>query len=351
MTSPIIRPMFPHTMDSTMLSTFRSCPQKFRRQYLEHWKPIQQSVHLVAGGAFASGIEAAREAFYVHKLSAEDSEAAGLTALIKHYGDFQCPPDSPKSLERMCGALEYYFDSYPLGQDGSEPIELVGGKRGIEFSFAEPLPGVTHPVTGAPILWTGRSDMIAYRAGGISGYDEKTTSSLGATWGRQWEMRSQFTGYMWAARKQGIRITEWLVRGVAILKTMYNTMEVPTYRTDYEIDLWEQQTVRDINRMIQLWTEGYWDYSLDGACTEYGSCPFVRVCKSSNPDEHLPVYFEQKVWDPLARRELSVKEHEAHWGHVRHPDEPPAPDLKHQGLTGDTNGLQDSFQQLLGEMK
>ena len=274
-TTPSSRPMFPHTVDSTILATFRSCPQKFFRQYVEHWKPKATSVHLVAGGAFASGIEKARDSFYVQGLSAEDSEAIGLQALLTHYGDFECPSDSAKSPERMCGALEFYFQQYPLGADNANPITLAGGRRGIEFSFAEPLQ-VMHPVTGDPILYTGRSDMIAERAGGIYGYDEKTTSSLGATWGRQWEMRSQFTGYFWAAAQQGIKMNGFIVRGVSILKTKYDTLEVPTYRSDYEIIRWEAQVNRDLKRMIEMWKEGYWDYSLDAACVEYGSCPLLR---------------------------------------------------------------------------
>ena len=58
------RPMFPHSWDSTMLASFQSCPQKCFRTYLEHWKPKAESVHLVAGGAFARGVEVARKAFY-----------------------------------------------------------------------------------------------------------------------------------------------------------------------------------------------------------------------------------------------------------------------------------------------
>lgn len=321
---PQLRPMFPHTIDSTILSTFRSCPQKFFRQYVEHWKPIQQSVHLIAGGAFASAVEAARNSFYVEGRSQADAEAAGLAALIAHYGDFNCPDDSAKSLERMCGAFEFYLANYPLGADGATPITLPSGRRGIEFSFAEPLE-VRHPATGDPLLYTGRSDMIAERYGaGVWIYDEKTTSSLGATWGRQWEMRSQFTGYSWAARRQGIKTNGTIVRGVSILKTKYDTLEVATYRSDYEIDRWEQQVNRDIQRMIRCWEEGYWDWSLDGACTDYGGCPLVSVCKSSNPDEWLPAKFAKKVWDPLARKELSETEFEASWGHVRHPSLPPA---------------------------
>jgi hypothetical protein len=271
------------------------------RQYVEHWKPKAQSVHLVAGGAFASGIEAARKAFYVEGKSSEDAEGCGLEALIRHYGDFECPAESAKSLERMCGALEFYFERYPLGADGAEPITLAGGRKGIEFSFAEPL-DILHPVTGNPILYTGRSDMIAYRAGGIYIYDEKTTSSLGSSWPKQWEMRSQFTGYHFAARKQGIKVAGSLVRGISILKTKYDTLETPTYRTDYEIDRWHAQVLRDLKRMIGMWEEGYWDYNLENACNDYGGCTFTKICKASDPDSYLPVYFEKRVWDPLARR-------------------------------------------------
>ena len=313
---PQTRPMFPNTIDSTILSSFRSCPQKAFLQYVQHWKPISNSVHLVAGGAFASGIEAARRAFYVDGASPEDAEAAGMQALIHHYGDFECPADSAKSLERMIGALEFYFFMYPLGNDGANPITLPNGTRGIEFSFAEPI-GINHPVTGEPILYTGRSDMIAERAGGIYIYDEKTTSSLGASWGRQWEMRSQFTGYAWAAHRQGIKTAGAIVRGVSILKTKYDTLEVPTYRSQYEIDRWEEQLHRDVQRMIRMWEEGYWDYSLDGGCNEYGGCSFTKVCKASNPEDWLPVYFEQRVWDPLLKKECTVKEYEESWGHVR----------------------------------
>lgn len=339
------RPMFPHTIDSTILSAFRSCRQKMFLQYVEHWKPQTQSVHLVAGGAFASGIEAARLSFYVNGQSQEDAQAAGLVALIKHYGDFDCPPESAKSLERMCGALEFYFDHYPLGNDGAEPITLASGRRGIEFSFAEPL-AIAHPVTGQPLLYTGRSDMVAHRAGGIYVYDEKTTSSLGASWAKQWDMRGQFTGYLWALRQQGIKAAGAMVRGISILKTMYNHMEVPTYRSDYEIDLWHQQTLRDIKAMIRCWEEGYWDYSIDSGCTEYGGCSFTRVCKSHEPESWLPVYFERRVWDPLARAETTVAAYEESWGHTRSdPSSLPVP----KAPMTDSQELQDSFKSLFNK--
>lgn len=340
------RPMFPHTVDSTMLAAFRSCPQKFFRSYIEHWKPKEDSVHLVAGGAFAKGIEVARKAYFegMHQFATTEQKLvldgdnshyerevtwhikdcptgdsalamqAGLAACMVAYGDFECPPDSAKSLERTAGALEFYFAHYPFGMDGTNPVTLPGGRRGIEFSFAEPL-DYRHPVTGAPILYTGRADMVAEFAGGTYVFDEKTTSQLGASWPRQWELRSQFTGYIWAAQRQGLSVQGAVVRGVSILKTKYDTAQALTYRSPYEVERWEKQVARDLKRMQQCWEDDWWDYDLDHACSEYGGCTFQRVCKSNDPQTWLPMYFEPKVWDPLARRQMSVEEYEKSWGH------------------------------------
>ena len=306
MTQPSL-PHFPVAIDSTTLGTFRSCPQKAFRTYMQHWKPASESVHLIAGGAFASGIEAARVAFYEDGLSPTDSIGLGLAALITHYGDFECPPESAKSLERTAGALEFYFSQYPLGNDGATPVKFSNGKSGIEFSFACPLP-INHPVTGDPLLYTGRSDMIAEAYGGVYIYDEKTTSSLGQSWAKQWDMRSQFTGYCWAAQQFNLKPAGVCVRGVSILKTKYDTQQVLTYRSPYEINRWLDQTCRDLERMIQCWRDGWWDYNLDHACSEYGGCALTSVCKSSDPEAWLSTYHVQRVWDPLAREEVSVEE-------------------------------------------
>lgn len=295
---------FPDTIDSTMLGTFRGCPQKYFRQYMQHYKPRGESVHLIAGGAFAEGIEYARRAFYIDGKDPEQAEAAGLVALIRKYGDFNPPQGSAKTLERMSGALAYYFEQYPLGQDGAIPIDR-NGIRGIEYSFAEPL-RFTHPVTGDPVLYTGRADLVANYAGGAFAFDEKTTSSLGASWANQWEMRSQFTGYAWASKQSGYPIQGIVVRGVSILKTKYETMQVLTYRDQFQIDRWEQQTLRDLARLRKCWEEDYYDFNLDHSCNEYGGCSLKRVCSSNDPQAWLDTEFEIRIWDPLKREEVSV---------------------------------------------
>jgi hypothetical protein len=296
---------FPQVIDSTILGTFRSCPQKAFREYVQHWKPKSESVHLVAGGAYAKGLEMARKAFYGQGLSAEEAEAIGLSALLQAYGSFECPPDSGKSAERTAGALEFYLSRYPFETDQAVPIQLPSGEKAIEFSFAEPLE-INHPETGDPILYCGRMDAIVNYAGGVYGLDDKTTSQLGASWPRQWDLRSQFTGYTWGARKAGLRMNGFLVRGVSILKTKYDTMEALTYRPQWQIDRWYEQTHRDIKAMIQCWESGYWDYKLDNACLDYGGCLFRQVCLSKDPEPWLEGGFEKRIWSPVERKETIV---------------------------------------------
>ena len=296
------RPDFPQVIDSTILAAFRSCPQKAYRTYIEHWKPQGESVHLVAGAAFARGLEVARHKFYSEGTTEAEALGCGIEGLMLAYGDFQPPEGSSKTLERMCGALDFYFDRYPLGTDKAQPLVLPSGKRAIEFSFATPL-NYPHPVSGDPIIYAGRSDMICTFAEGVYIEDDKTASQLGASWSKQWDLRSQFTGYCWSAREAGIPVNGVLVRGVSILKTKYDTLQAITYRSQWEIDRWYQQVLKDLVHMESCWRGGYWDFNLDHSCAEFGGCALTSVCKSPQPESWLPMYFERRRWDPLERKE------------------------------------------------
>lgn len=300
------RPPFPTVVDSSLIAAFRSCPERARLEFLEHWKPRAQSVHLVAGAAYAAGLEAARRSYYEDGETLTNAQACGARALMVSYGDFQCPPDSAKSLERTLGALEFYFDQYPLDSDAAKPIRLPTGKSAIEFSFAEPL-DVRHPETGDPILYCGRADMIVEYSDGKFLLDDKTTSQLGASWPRQWDLRSQFTGYCWGAGCAGIKVDGVLVRGVSILKTKYDTLQALTYRPQWQIDRWKTQLARDLSRLMGCWESGYFDFSLDHACTEYGGCMFRKICLSTDSAPWLDAEFERRRWDPVLRTETLLE--------------------------------------------
>lgn len=308
----MIKVEFPHIIDSSMLSALRSCPHKMFRMYMQHWKRDYESVDLIAGGAFAHALEATRTAYYIDKIDKEEAIALGLVALVEKYGDYEPVTDTPKTLERMLGAFEYFNECFDLDDDTFQPVQ-IGDKHGIEFSFAEPIDFI-HPVTRRPILFVGRADMLGHYLNGYYLEDDKTTKSLGANWANQWELRSQFSGYVWAARKcLNLNVKGMVVRGVSILKTKYDHQQCITHRADWEINRWYDQLIRDLHRLQEMWEEGYFDYNLDYACNEYGGCTFRDICKSSRPEEFLKQDFIKKVWNPIERTEMTIEQWNEYW--------------------------------------
>jgi PD-(D/E)XK nuclease superfamily len=281
-----------------MLATWR-CPKKFKLAHLQRYGAAGKSIHLIAGGAFAKGLEVARLA-YCHGKPPEEALLLGTTALIEEYGDADSAGTS-KSLDRMVGALEFYFSRYPLDADPARIARIVGTPA-VEWSFALPLP-FNHPETAEPLLYTGRTDAIVEFVGGLYGLDDKTTSSLGESWSKQWTLRSQFTGYAWAARTLGIPFQGVLVRGVSILKTKYDTAQAIINQPDWKIDRWVEHRNHVIGEMLKAYSTGYFDAALDETCNEYGACTFKSVCEVSPALEAqwLETNFVENEWSPLSK--------------------------------------------------
>jgi hypothetical protein len=304
------RPPFPLVWDNTMRSSFVSCPQKFWWEYGEHFKPRGTvSTDLHAGQAWAKGLEVSRELFYGGHAKAKEAQAEGLRALIQAYGDHNPQHTKEnKSLPRLMDAFGYYWKAFPFEQDPVQPYRKKDGSPMVEFSFALPIDPelLRHPETDEPIIYSGRADMVATYGGALSIYDDKTTSQLGEKWGAQWLRRGQFTGYSWAARAYNIPVTQVVIRGIAILKTSVNHAQVITLRTPAHILEWHVQLIRDIQRAIACWKEGYWDLNLSDTCSAYGGCMFMQPCFSNNPSPWLESNFERRVWDPLKREELVI---------------------------------------------
>ena len=107
----------------------------------------------------------------------------------------------------------------------------------------------------------------------------------------------------------GIELQGFLVRGVSILKTKYETQQAITYRPAWMVDRWYEQTLRDLQRMIRSWESGEWDYNLDESCNGYGGCQYRKICLT--PEETainwLRTDFERRAWDPLTRTETALE--------------------------------------------
>lgn len=304
---------FPQGLDSTMISSFKSCEKAFWYNYIRRIMGKSKSVHLVAGGAFASGCEAFRKHYWVEgNRDWTSALGAGSIALIKHWGNYEPHPKDGKTLDAMLAALAEYFT---VNHPETDPIKpyFNKGKDGVvapaaEINFALPIEGTKHPTTGEPILYTGRMDLIGVYNDKAYAVDEKTTQRLGEQWVEQWKLRSQFTGYTWAAQQHGFPVVGAIVRGISILSKSFGHATVPIVKQPWQIEQWHEQLVKDVNRMIAAWEANDYHLNLGDACTAYSGCAYRQLCLSRDPEVWIPNHYRHNPWDPLKTHEEMEEE-------------------------------------------
>lgn len=309
MTPLEIAPVFPHLVDSTIRKEWDACQRKCYTAHFCHIHPKEESVHLVFGGALARSVEVFRVKFYSEEMTVEQSLAYAIQALLLDWGDYEPPErETKKTLIRCIDTVLSFFEHYNAHTDVYKPVILSETGAAVEWTFALPIPGCFHPVTGKPILYAGRFDMLAQsRKGAKFINDEKTTSSLGRQWSNQWQMASQFTGYYWAAQQFGHKIRGAVVRGIGIMANSTDHVIVLETRSQFEIDRWLVQLQHNVHEMINAWNTNYYNYALDNACNSYGGCPYMPLCTAKVPEKEYDRY-KIRVWNPLASTDPELLE-------------------------------------------
>lgn len=314
---------FPSYVDSTILTTYRACKRKHLWSTILALYPTGRSVHLVAGGAFAAGMEAARTRVFTDPEPSQVTHLqmleAAYPAFLREWGDFRPPENHAKSFVNTFCAIDYYLTEFPPTRDPLQPYIRPDGSPAVEYRFAVPLEECLHPVTGEPILFVGRFDMIAmYLAGHASIpciQDEKTTYSMSVGWADSWDLRGQFIGYIWSLRQQGLNLSHAAIRGVAIQKTGFKIQTALPQYTDHIIDRWHKQMIRDINNMISIykfWQENkatlgfdldgeLYSYNFGDSCSSYGGCAYTTLCLAKDPEPFFTNYIRHR-WNPIAKQ-------------------------------------------------
>lgn len=313
------RPPFPTHWDSTMVSAFKTCHRMGYHEFLQKIALFGTSPHLHAGGVLARGFEVARISHWgPERCSPEQSITNAVREMMKMYGDY-IPPDwgnaSNKSLNNCIYALLSYFDNYGWDTDPVQPLIKDDGFPAVEFRFSEVL-DINHPVTGEPLVYCGRFDMFGVSreyGGALYVVDEKTSATLGASWSKQWNLRSQFIGYTWAARRNDFPVLGAIVRGVGMLKTQITHLDAILQIPRWKVDQWHELTCIHLEKVIAAWKAGYWLQQYDDSCNAYGGCDFKALCDTNNPQAYIGDY-QSRVWDPLAQDPTHTGEQKQHQG-------------------------------------
>jgi hypothetical protein len=294
---------FPDVVDNTLISAFRRCETSAYYSGIRRIRAHENSTHLIAGGAFARGLEVTRKRFFEEGETFSQAFEAGVIALVTEYGDHVVHPKiAQKGVWNMVAALDYYFRVWPIDR-GLVPFKLANGKHAIEFSFCLPT-SIMHPITGDPIMYAGKFDMIGVHDNNqLFVTDEKTSTQLGDYWLQRWRMSNQMTGYVWAARMHGIPVKGAWIRGIGILARSLTSANVPTLRPQWRIDDWYAQLQLTLHKMVTAWQSGAYQKNLDAACSAYGGCTYMNLCEVQNPEEWIPINYHANTWSPLNSRD------------------------------------------------
>lgn len=305
-----LRAELPINIDSTMISCFRACPKKFFEEFVLGLRPAAVSVDLHAGACFASALENIYRGIYTENLDFEKAKLRAYGQFLDQWGNFEPVKDTPKTRERIWEAVEEYFRVWPHQTDPVQPY-MLEGQPSYEFTFGIPLePSSKTPLqmhdhfprhpSGQPFIYSGRFDMFGKWGQKLVVRDEKTTTSIGASWAEQWDLRSQFMGYVWACQQSGMNVDTVCVRGIGILKTKFTMVDAFKTFPSHKVERWLEQLRRDLWRIHRAWDEGYWDFNYADACSSYGGCVFRDVCGSPEPDRWRRG-FTVRRWNPLLK--------------------------------------------------
>lgn len=288
--------------DATSLKAADKCPRYYQYSILEGWQNPFSSVHLWFGGLYASCLE------QFHKLTADgmDREEAihtvVLTAMTESWDFEKGEPitfdDSNKTRENLIRTLVWYFDFF--AEDHFQTYHTTEGKAAVEFSFQlEAEQGIT---------FCGHIDRLCLDPDGeMFVQDQKTTkTTLSPHYFEQFKPDHQMSLYTFAGKSiYNMPVKGVIVDAAQIVVGFSRFARHPVLFTEGELNEWYGEAIALIKETQERTAEGRLDRR-PSACSQYGGCPYRRVC--SRPKEvranFLQGDFVQRddAWDPIKRR-------------------------------------------------
>ncbi len=309
-------------IDNTSLSSFNSCARaaEFR---LVRGRGSNSSPATRYGSAI--------HLFLEKRLCGVDHTAAmrSMIDLFKTYPPVM--PDEWRTVDHAINAMTQYEAFYSQ----RPPLKVLKDDQGaplVEIPFCIPLTTVdvnaTFPwpasmlVNGETnadhlkvgkvyVYWTGKIDALVEDNTGGGPLDHKTTSMLGPSFYKDFELSQQMIGYLWATRKvfldrfSGVprRVTIDVIAGRKPTKTGVAhefAREHFTY-SDAQLEEWEANTKHLVADFLSHLLRGYFPMQTNWCVAKYGVCPYHEVCTMSPSHRlgHLERSYEPMTWSPL----------------------------------------------------
>jgi hypothetical protein len=308
-------------IDNSTLEKFQSCPRSAENYVIKRRTP-PPSEPLVAGGALHQGLEH----LYLHGVNPTTLPHAVAIAQ-QWYIDHPCNIGW-RTPDLVTKALTQYVKQY----ENNDPFELVqhNGEPFVERSFEVSMGHIdidnelkytqkflTNEGSDTPlrirrlyIVWIGKIDLLIRDRTGLRVLDHKTTSMLGSTFYKQFELGQQPLGYVWAANKifgempKGfmVNVIYWRppLKNQASGRVAFERH--PFNYTTEKVNEWEKDVMHSISDFVGNMVRGYFPGYRMWCVNKYGTCPYHDVCSLDNEKQRDTLLgtslFSHVTWDP-----------------------------------------------------
>lgn len=269
-------------MDHSRLSTFQTCPERYRLHYVEGLRKITEGP-LESPREFGRAIHAALAVYY---RTGKEPEARA--AFLKAYPAPLDPADLARTPENGLLLLQDYWGQYRTVDAGWKVLAVEVHEQ-VELGMAQ--------------LWEVKMDLVIENEQGVWGVDHKTTAStFREQYWRQFDPNGQISGYTYYLTKKYGQCSGMIVNGIRMgfRKRAYQGEPAGFYaefqrqifnRTGRQLEDWKRNTQAATARLeaTTVWEKN------EGACVY---CEYQELCRSVNDEQVRETLYERG--DPLA---------------------------------------------------
>ena len=308
-------------IDNSTLEKFQSCPRS-AENYVIRRRTTPPTEPLVAGGALHQGLE------YLYKHGFSPASVAAAQEISNQWF-----VDNPCNISwRTPDLVKTALAKYAAKYEGNDPFEILvhNGEPFVEKSFEVELGKIelncelpyskkflTHEGENVDLIvrnlycvWIGKIDLLVRTVSGIYVLDHKTTSMMGTTFYKQFELGQQPLGYIWAANKIfGEMPKGFIVNSIYWRPPLKNQnvgrVEFDRFPFNYseaKVDEWEVDVMSSISDFVGNLTRGHFAGYRMWCVNKYGTCPYHDVCSLDTPEQRAQLLnsslFHNVNWDP-----------------------------------------------------
>jgi hypothetical protein len=229
-----------------------------------------------------------------------------LDQVFKQFQAYTPPEDDFRNYGFMVDVVRKYNQTYP---EDHPVAETTDGKPLVEVPFMVPLGEVMYQGRTIPLMWTGRIDRIYRYDGRLYGMDHKTTSVMGPSFFKEFELSTQLAGYTNAIQTlTGECLSGFVIDAIAIRKPTKTGTSIEFHRQTFacsteQINEFKQDVICTVQGFLEQIDYGFVPKNTKWCFGKYGECQYFNTCTLPsfqrltmlNTNDYRPV-----TWSPLA---------------------------------------------------